>query len=903
MSIFSRDIRPLAAAAFGLLPSWKSDTKRGVVQRASFDFILASDSHDDATRSVLTRPLQESIKAIIQDVPDNTRVLVLTPAPSEHGAGSASNAASDGLTLEDSLPGINCARVIRRKSLKSDSPGEQQSTVTICEGSYERFSALDTGRRSLSVKLTGRLSASSVTAFSYGQLLLLASVTPAKTVPGGGLLHATALSAAGNPKVTVVTGPQSADAVFNSRSVGSRLMGGDVDVPPASAAGAPTAGPTHVTVVGSGWAALETVGALLSRPLPASGIISLLSPHPVPLAEDAPRYLGEVLARRLKALGAGNGRGGRGRTEAAAPEYLPPRGAWVTPRIEFRNFTLVQYAHGDMSSLLPTSGAQRTHAQAENPLASSRGDAPGAVPDAAAPAATVLSSSAPIESSDDDAPPPPPPPSMQVLPPPLTVYTAATFDALQTSRFGTDAMLLAPRGGSLSRASSGADVGGGKTLTSTQASPSDWPLVAGPTGVSSLLQGAGSSGAHVAKGAQLKRGYSGEQAGNGIELDAQNGGICVTAELAASADGVWAAGDGISWPDPLLGRTRLAPYGSVAGQGDSDSDSRLGVLEFAARVAAAASSANVDLSSHAAASAALAASNMIAAEAGRSAGRAGTRPLHRYTSMPTSFYRLPAPLSLSAVAIGACDPVSQASHGYFLHQIAHGSSPGLGAARPRAGQGGGLLADTSRGTSVVTGRDRTGIGAGCVFFVAPTAPPSTAAPQVDQIWDPSQPGGGLLPGSTASFRVTGALLWDARKLGTNTPLLGPSTLDARADAPATAKAVTLIHRLIAATRAQPLRGGTEGAALALEAAAKAVLSVAMPEHAQRTRSVRIMDEHGTTAAVPDASTALGVSSQIGGVAGSRLQLVHVPAAPQASVASAAFASGPGGRGFGGRSGW
>lgn len=209
-----------------------------------------------------------------------------------------------------------------------------------------------------------------------------------------------------------------------------------------------------------------------------------------------------------------------------------------------------------------------------------------------------------------------------------------------------------------------------------------------------------------------------------------------------------------------------------------------------------------------------------------------------------SYHELPPPLSLAAVVVGSCDPAIHSSHGYFWH-LAAGGYGGVGGGGTRLGLGGARLGDSA----VAIGRDRTGIGCGVVFFVAPAASGSAAPPQLgggaaatsaalQQQQLQLQP---LLPArareqahaASSGFRVTGAVLWDGRKPSAAgdaaaAAAAGPAPLAARGTAPATAKATELIQRLVAGTRAQPLSGGPEGAAFALEAAAHAVLSAAMP---------------------------------------------------------------------------
>jgi NADPH-dependent 2,4-dienoyl-CoA reductase/sulfur reductase-like enzyme len=70
-------------------------------------------------------------------------------------------------------------------------------------------------------------------------------------------------------------------------------------------------------------------------------------------------------------------------------------------------------------------------------------------------------------------------------------------------------------------------------------------------------------------------------AGSGLELDARDGSVLCDATLAASAPGVYAAGDVCSWPSGLSGRslrlehwTSAADQGGVAGRNAADGGTR-----------------------------------------------------------------------------------------------------------------------------------------------------------------------------------------------------------------------------------------------------------------------------------------------------------------------------------------
>lgn len=849
----------------------------------TFTHVLLSDDPRDAGGVAGSESMRAAVRALALHAPPGAAVLALSREP-----------------LDGSGAPLTCVRVARRGGGPTPAPPPRGGDgPTVCSGQYRELLRLDASSRTLSVVMPPAAAGGPPqwVGVPYRQLLLLPSIAPRAGVPGGGLMHESAfapvpvlrgeaLGAAASYEPVAVVG-SGADALAAVREL--------TTAPSAAAApSAATASRPHVTVVGSGWSALEGVSALLHA-APTGGApaprVTLLSPHPVPLAEDLPRYMGEVLSRRLRALGPpthsreGTPRvGGTPRQHSAAAARASAAGSDGGPVFDYQPFSLVNYVHGRLSSGAGGSYEHSTTSATQRVSASAPSNGDGGAGGS--------------QGGDSVPPPPPPPPSGHAYAPaspPLTVYTAATYDALQTARLVTDALLLAPRGGPLGRG--GVDSGAGKAVQSTQASPADWPLASGPAAIAHLLEGAGSSagagsGSLWASSPWIGRGVRGAGArastagGNGLETDELRGGIVVTAELAANAEGVWAAGHGVSWPDPLSGRTRLAPAGAAVHDDVEEGGER--VLALASRVTAlsppapgvaapqpASSPAHATAQDgHAARSAVVAVSNMLAAEAAaaaaRPAGAAGPPPppsLQRYACLPVSYHALPPPLALAAVVIGSCDPVMHSTHGYFWHTLLAGGSSssrwggpggsgGSGGAS-RVGLGGARLGDSA----VAIGRDRTGIGCGVVFFVAPSAPATPAPPA---------PGGGTgapapstpqllaavreqqsLAASSGGYRVTGAVLWDGRKPAAthhappaaalsagaaaaaaaaawDAPAAGPAPLAAHGASPATAKATALIQRLVAGTRAQPLSGGPDGAAFALEAAAHAVLNAAMP---------------------------------------------------------------------------
>ena len=976
----SRSIAIRSFAALGSLPWTMRPTTPQQDGDPRFTHVILSDSLYDSDGASRTEALQAAIRQLSVSAASGSTALVLSPRRGRQRLNDEPQRNADNKAKQWRLgdnPDIKCAKVALRATNGSASieqlapkgtkghASSDAECMTLCSGSYTALHSLDTGQKTLTVTtvvdddeisdgnerpmLTGKRKTVHV---RYNQLLLLPSVAPAAALPGGGLIHNSAFTQLGSPganqhsgssSVSVISGAKAAQVVRDAliRSYSPVAIGNSsvpsVGCQPASGGADQSVNvPLHITVIGSGWTALEAAAAVLGKTAPltqstsssaadgatarpagsataATTAVTLVSKHPVPLADDVPRYLGEVLARRLQASAKARTDGGResgsSRRKAAAlsEPYSPDGGSIAAGSIDFRPFTLVQYAHGEAMYNNNSSSSQQASPDGISGRSAQPGAASTAVPDALS--AAIINSNSTADGSKSEPSPPPNPngeamtgllartyasqlsaaptkaaaaddaalqavaaalsqtqPTLcrpqLALQPLLTLYTAASYDAMLTSRLSSHAILLAPKGGLLGGGASAS----GSAAGSTPGHP--WPLQWGVrTSIRWLCEGAGTSGGGRQAAARRRSdsGSSGGRAsasahssssGNGIEIDAHNGGIAVSAELSASCEGVWAAGDGISWPDPLLGRSRLAPSSPSLSSPplQSADENVLDVISYAQQHAsAAADDATVNTlsaaASHAAASAAVAVRNMCAAESVAEAAVAAAAPvkgrssassvrpascvLERYSHLPVTPHALPPPLSLRAVTVGHCDPALQASHGYFWHTAPSG-------ARAAALTSSSASTPVTSVGAVITSRDKTGVGSGVVFFTAPV-PITTASPS------DSASHGASDQHHDVGFRVTGALLWDSRKQhfmsnpiaasssqsnsgkaseGQATGL--PRPLDADPSSAGTSKATALIHRLMTATRSQPLRGSGDEVAQALDAAARAVLAAAMP---------------------------------------------------------------------------